>query len=72
MYDLAVAFAGDSDSIYCLEHPIPWRSDETIWFDGPNGAGDAKQSPATAVAHIEVLTATGSNEVAVKVLVEST
>ncbi len=71
MYDLAVAFTADSDSIYCLEHPIPWNSDETIWFDGPRSADNVTECLATAIAHIEVLTATGLNELAVTVLVDS-
>jgi hypothetical protein len=70
MYALAVAFTDETDSIYCLEHPIPWRPDEGIWFDHPVAEDTTARYGVIATAHIEVLTATGLIDLAVPVPVE--
>ena len=66
MYELVAAFADAAGGeLRCLEHPLPWRAEEEIWFEEP----PAEDGPAAVTAHILVPGAVAAQEVVVPVRV---
>ena len=66
MYELVAAFTDDAGGeLRCLEHPLPWRAEEEIWFEEPPAEGE----PAAVTAHILVQGVVAVQEMAVPVRV---